>query len=71
MKNVMSCILLCLYIVNMLKFWMRGKQLFHWGRNIQTLPRVHKCVVPPLMVIYLFIYLFMVYLGTLSVVQTA
>jgi hypothetical protein len=24
------------------------KIVFHWGHNIQTLSRVHKCLVPPL-----------------------
>jgi hypothetical protein len=23
--------------------------VFHWGRNIQILPRAHKCLVPPLL----------------------
>jgi hypothetical protein len=42
--------MLCLYIVNKLKFEWEVKIVFHWGRNIQTLPRAHKCPVPPLRV---------------------
>jgi hypothetical protein len=41
--------MLYLYNVNKLQFW-EVKIVFHWGRNIRTLPRAHKCLVPALIV---------------------
>jgi hypothetical protein len=47
-KTPITYFMLCLYTVNKLELSVRGNNCVSLGRNIQTLPRAHKCLDPPL-----------------------